>query len=295
MVHQTYMWIFFPIPGGKKFSRNLQPLDADGNAISMWAKDGEGQESSEEEESESEEGSEDEDAAASAAKEEASRADRKAQKKARKDAAIAKAKGKTVEVGDLPSSEDEEEESEDDDMPANPNHSRAARNQAKAPREDVEEITEGVSKMAAAAPQSRREREAVEAAAAKERYMRLQAQGKTDEAKADLARLKLIREQRAAEAERRQVITSPPDPSLCDVFFLRTNHDAPGREGGKGGAGQGSQTGDRGEGGQAPRQRPGNTREEGKEEISPSKGVRRLLHHHTLTIRDWPHIRAWLM
>ncbi|KAJ3473085.1 hypothetical protein NLG97_g10525 [Lecanicillium saksenae] len=45
---------------------------------------------------------------------------------------------------------------------------------------------------------------AMEAAAAKERYMKLQAEGKTDQAKADLARLKLIREQRAAEAERRQ-------------------------------------------------------------------------------------------
>ena len=167
----------------------------------MWAEDADKDESSEEEETESDESSEDEDAAAAAAKEEASRADRKAEKKARKDAAIAKAKGKTVEVGDLPSSE--EEESEDEDMPANPNHSKAARNQAKAPRNDVEEITEGVSKMAA--PQSRREREALEAVAAKERYMRLQAQGKTDEAKADLARLKVIREQRAAEAARKQV------------------------------------------------------------------------------------------
>jgi hypothetical protein len=35
--------------------------------------------------------------------------------------------------------------------------------------------------------------------------MKLHAAGKTDEAKADLARLKVIREQRAAEAARRQV------------------------------------------------------------------------------------------
>ncbi|KAK8014851.1 casein kinase substrate phosphoprotein pp28 protein [Apiospora arundinis] len=51
---------------------------------------------------------------------------------------------------------------------------------------------------------SRRERESMEAAAAKERYRKLHEAGKTDEAKADMARLALIREKRAAEAARKQ-------------------------------------------------------------------------------------------
>lgn len=180
-----------------------------------------GEDSSEEEDDDDEEeDSDDEDAAAAAAKEEASREARKAQKKARKEAAIAKAKGKAVEVGDMPTSDEEEEDDDDDDdMPANPNHSKAARNQAKAPSAaaaadadadaDVDEVTDGVKKLQAG---NRKEREALEAAAAKERYLKMQAQGKTDEAKADLARLKVIREQRAAEAARRQVSRTPQHP-----------------------------------------------------------------------------------
>jgi hypothetical protein len=175
-----------------------------------------GEDSSEEEDDEEEEDSDDEDGT-NAAKEEASREARKAQKKARKEAAIAKAKGKTVEVGDMPTSDEEEDDDEDDDMPANPNHSKAARKQAKAPTPaadadaDVDEVTDGVKKLQAG---NRKEREALEAAAAKERYLKMQAQGKTDEAKADLARLKVIREQRAAEAARRQVSRTPQHPVL---------------------------------------------------------------------------------
>merc|ERR1711939_650268 len=63
----------------------------------------------------------------------------------KKEAAIARKKGKVVEAGDMPSSS--EEESEDDDMPANPNHSKAARNQAKAAPASVEEVAEGVKDM----------------------------------------------------------------------------------------------------------------------------------------------------
>jgi hypothetical protein len=199
--------------GGKHFSRDLQPIDSEGNQISMWASgarkrgeddDDDDDDDSDEEESDSDEEDEDDSkpAAGSTAAEDASREDRKAQKKARKEAAIARQRAHTVEVGDMPSSD----ESEDDDMPANPNHSKAARKQATSAAAGaatgVEEITEGVSKMKA--PASRREREAMEAAAAKERYMKLHAAGKTDEAKADLARLRLIREQRATEAARRQ-------------------------------------------------------------------------------------------
>ncbi len=99
-------------------------------------------------------------------------------------------------------------ESDDDDtaaaMPANPNHSRKARQQTKAPA-SVDDAAAGVEKLSVAP--SRREREAMEAAAAKERYRKLHEAGKTDEAKADLARLKLIREKREAEAARKQVCT----------------------------------------------------------------------------------------
>ncbi|OAR00633.1 hypothetical protein LLEC1_02002 [Akanthomyces lecanii] len=182
--------------GGRHFSRDLQPADAEGNKVSMWSADA--RHSDEDEEESSEEESSDDDTGVAAPNAEASREDRKAQKKAKKLAAIAKSRGRSVEVGDMPSSD---EESEDDDMPANPNHSKAARKQTDAGN-GVEEITEGVAKINA--PGNRKEREALEAQAAKERYLKLQAEGKTDQAKADLARLKLIREQRAAEAERRQ-------------------------------------------------------------------------------------------
>lgn len=51
---------------------------------------------------------------------------------------------------------------------------------------------------------TRREREALQAQQAKERYQKLHAEGKTDEAKADLARLAVIKERRAAEAARKK-------------------------------------------------------------------------------------------
>ncbi|KAF9770272.1 hypothetical protein IL306_012199 [Fusarium sp. DS 682] len=195
--------------GGKKFSRDIRPLDAEGNEVSMWAvdpnkkdDDSDEEESSEEESSEEEDSEDEPDAGTSQAQtQEQSREARKAEKKARKEAAIARQKAKTVEVGDLPSSdEDESESDEEDDMPANPNHSKKARKQAAST--GVDDITDGVENLQAAP--SRREREALEAAAAKERHMRLTAQGKTDESRADLERLKAIREQRALDAARRQ-------------------------------------------------------------------------------------------
>ncbi|GKT55571.1 casein kinase substrate phosphoprotein pp28 [Colletotrichum tofieldiae] len=191
--------------GGKHFSRDLRPLDADGNEINMWSadskkKDDESSEEDSEEDSEEESDSEDD----GKPQAEMSRTERKAAAKARKDAAIAKKRAQAVEVGDLPPSDSEEESSEDEaDMPANPNHSKAARNQTKAPvaAPEVDEAAEGVKKLAVA--NNRKERESMEAAQAKERYRKLHEAGKTDEAKADLARLRLIREQRAADAARR--------------------------------------------------------------------------------------------
>jgi len=190
-------------PGGKHFSRDLRPVDADGNEISMWAADGNNKNSddgSEEEDSEEEDSEEESDEDGSA-KGPVTREERKQAAKARKEAAIAKKKAQTVEVGDMPPSDSEEES--DDDMPANPNHSKAARNQTAA----VSEVTDGVSNLTTAT--NRKERESAEAALAKEKYRQLHEQGKTDEAKADLARLRLIREQREADAARKQVSLGP--------------------------------------------------------------------------------------
>ncbi|XP_020098098.1 28 kDa heat- and acid-stable phosphoprotein-like isoform X2 [Ananas comosus] len=50
---------------------------------------------------------------------------------------------------------------------------------------------------------SRREREEIEKQKARERYMRLQEQGKTEQARKDLERLALIRRQRAEAAKKR--------------------------------------------------------------------------------------------
>ncbi|KAK6850953.1 hypothetical protein PG987_000587 [Apiospora arundinis] len=206
--------------GGKHFSRDLRPLDADGNEISMWGADGpdkKDEDDSSEEESSEEESSEDDEAGPSSKTPaaELSREERRKQKADQKAAAIAKKKKAAVQVGDMPS--DDSEESSDDDsapMPANPNHSKASRNMTKAPRptaddDDVASATQGMKKLstkapAAGVPMSRRERESMEAAAAKERYRKLHEAGKTDEAKADMARLALIREKRAAEAARKQ-------------------------------------------------------------------------------------------
>ncbi|KID96670.1 Casein kinase substrate, phosphoprotein PP28, partial [Metarhizium majus ARSEF 297] len=172
------------------------PVDADGNQVSMWSAGAADERSEEDSEEESSEEESDDAGPSKATADVENRDDRKALKKARKEAAIAKQKSREVQVGDMPSSDDESE----DGMPANPNHSRSARKQANS--SDVDDITEGVQNMDA--PGNRKEREAAEAAVAKEKYMKLQAEGKTDQAKADLARLKLIREQRAADAARRQ-------------------------------------------------------------------------------------------
>ncbi|RWA05296.1 hypothetical protein EKO27_g9810 [Xylaria grammica] len=198
--------------GGKHFSRDLRPLDADGNEVSMWSENAQKQKGSDDEDDDSEEDSEedsdedsddDSDAGPSQGQQELTREERRAAKKAQKDAAIARRKKGQVQVGDLPS--DSEEEEEDDDMPANPNHSKAARQQTRAAPPGVDAATEGVSKLSVnKSAMSRREREALEKQQAAERYRKLHAEGKTDEAKADLARLKMIREKREADAARKQ-------------------------------------------------------------------------------------------
>lgn len=186
----------------------------------MWSAGAKKKEDSDDEsssEEDSDEESDDEAGPSNTTAEDVSREDRKKEKKARKEAAIARAKAAAIQVGDLPPSDSEEE---DDDMPANPNHSKAARKQLQAPTEDeVEEAAAGVAKMTVKQPQSRRERESMEAAQAKERYMKLHLAGKTDQAQADMERLKAIREKREAERARKEVCTVPKSqiisPSQC--------------------------------------------------------------------------------
>lgn len=178
----------------------------------MWSTDAKKKDESDSEEESDEESEEESDDGAgpsNAAAQELSREDRKKEKKARKDAAIARAKAAAVQVGDLPPSDGDSEE-EDDDMPANPNHSKAARKQLEPVK--VDEATEAVSGLSIKQPQSRREREALEAAQAQARYRKLHEEGKTDQAKADLERLAAIREKREADKARKEV--NPHHPTL---------------------------------------------------------------------------------
>lgn len=73
----------------------------------------------------------------------------------------------------------------------NPN--RVAQKSKKAADVDVEEPKE----------LSRREREEIEKQKAKERYMKLHLEGKTDQARADLARLAIVKKQREEAAKKR--------------------------------------------------------------------------------------------
>ncbi|RCV27380.1 hypothetical protein SEVIR_5G324100v4 [Setaria viridis] len=100
-------------------------------------------------------------------------------------------------------SEEEESEDESDDKPKhkgtegiiqieNPNLVKARNIKAK--EVDLGKTTE----------LSRREREELEKQKAHERYMKLQEQGKTEQARKDLERLALIRQQRADAAKKRE-------------------------------------------------------------------------------------------
>ncbi|KAI2634433.1 hypothetical protein GGS21DRAFT_517771 [Xylaria nigripes] len=209
--------------GGKHFSRDLRPLDAEGYEVSIWSEDAQQKEGDEEDEEDEDEDSEedsdddDDDAGLSQPQEELTREERKAVKKAQKDAAVAKKQKGQVQVGDLPSDSEGED---DDDMPANPNHSKAIRKQTQAPGPDVDAATSGMNQLSVnKATMSRREREALEKQQAAERYRKLHAEGKTDEAKADLARLRLIREKREADAARKQAEKEEKD--LQDQERLR--------------------------------------------------------------------------
>ncbi|KAI0632914.1 casein kinase substrate phosphoprotein PP28-domain-containing protein [Trametes polyzona] len=157
--------------GGRNFSKNLV-LDENGTAVATdkWAHRGRrnGGEESEEE-------SEEEDAAApatSATQPELTRAERRELKKK-------KAQGKQQQAAE----DGEEEDDNDDPLLANPN-TTAVRN------------VNGTANETHSEQKEKKE--------AQERYWKLHAQGKTDQAKADLARLAKIRAEReAAQAKRK--------------------------------------------------------------------------------------------
>ncbi|PLB39367.1 putative MFS monocarboxylate transporter [Aspergillus candidus] len=207
--------------GGKHFSRDVQPVDKNGNPVGLWRdpedaipSSSEGEDSSQESSSEDEDEDEAPTTAAgsssAAAAAELTREERRAAAKAKKRAAIARKN--QVQPGDLPSSDEEDDDADntkaegEGDLPANPNHTAKSRSQLEAKNDDED----APAKPAAAAgggdlsQLSRREREAIEAQQERERYMKLHAEGKTNEARADLARLAIVREQREAERARKE-------------------------------------------------------------------------------------------
>ncbi|KAL2836668.1 casein kinase substrate phosphoprotein PP28-domain-containing protein [Aspergillus pseudoustus] len=219
--------------GGKRFSRDVQPVDKDGNAVGLWREpDDDISTSSEEEEDSEEESSEEDEAGPSsssssaavprnigtipeAAEQELTREERRALAKAKKAAAAARKSQGPAQPGDLPPSDSEDDDiapnrnglgagsdDEDRDLPANPNHTSKSRLQTKPRDVDGEEVVGAAG--GELSQLSRREREAIEAQQARERYMKLHAEGKTDEARADLARLALVKERREAERLRKE-------------------------------------------------------------------------------------------
>jgi hypothetical protein len=162
--------------------------------------------SSEEEEEESEEESSGDEPGPSSLSpaEGTTREQRRAAAKAKKGAAIAKKQQTAAKPGDLPPSDDEEE-SEDEDMPANPNHTAKSRSQAAGVPAVPNGAAAGADSQSRDKSQlSRRERETIQSQQARERYLKLHAEGKTDEARADLARLAIVRERREAERARKE-------------------------------------------------------------------------------------------
>jgi len=136
--------------------------------------DDEDEDEDEEGESEEEESEEEDESTAIPQQQEMSRADRKALKK----------QGKKKE-------QDEEQDEEDGEDPllANPNRTVGRMK---------------ISDLAAPREMTRKEREAKEKVEAKEKYMKLHAQGKTEQAQKDLVRLTKIRAEReAAQAKRK--------------------------------------------------------------------------------------------
>ncbi|KAI8810509.1 casein kinase substrate phosphoprotein PP28-domain-containing protein [Cladochytrium replicatum] len=111
--------------------------------------------------------------------------------------------------------EEEEEEEEDDEQVASPSSAKkpaAAKDDSSAPIIEVENPNQQSQRNLKASdldgsdqPRelSRREREALEKERAKAAFWKAQSEGKTDQARADLARLAIIRKQREEAAKKR--------------------------------------------------------------------------------------------
>lgn len=87
---------------------------------------------------------------------------------------------------------------------------------------------------------SRREREAIEKEQARQRYEKLHAEGKTDEARADLARLAIIRKQREEAAKKKQQEKDEKEAKLAEAEDARRKamEAQSGGGGGEGGSGK---------------------------------------------------------
>ncbi|KAI6101746.1 casein kinase substrate phosphoprotein PP28-domain-containing protein [Pisolithus croceorrhizus] len=169
--------------GGRSFSKNLE-VDANGTAVSKDDRrkareldeddSDSNEETSSEEDEEDEEEEEEEQGETSVSQPQLSREERRALK--------SQEKLKKQQQPDV------NEEEEDPDL-INPNHVQRKLN---------------ISDLNSPRELTRKEREAKEKQEAKDRYWKLHAAGKTVEAKADLARLQKIREEReAAQAKRK--------------------------------------------------------------------------------------------
>ncbi|KAF5392128.1 hypothetical protein D9757_003197 [Collybiopsis confluens] len=181
------------VKDGSSGNKNLE-LDANGTAVSKDKKrrdrnaegdsdeDDDDEDDSEEEESEEEEDEEDE-GTQQEAKPELSRTERKELKKKQ---TADKLKQKQKQSGGGGGSDDD---SDDDSDLINPNHVKRQMN---------------ISDLNAPRELSRKEREAKEKKEAQDKYWKLHAAGKTDQAKSDLARLAKIRAERDAAAAKRK-------------------------------------------------------------------------------------------
>ncbi|THH04501.1 hypothetical protein EW146_g10162 [Bondarzewia mesenterica] len=199
--------------GGRSFSRNLQ-LDENGTAVSMDRRRRDKDEDSEDdsEEKEEEEESEDEDDGPSSGlhnESELSRLERKELK--RKQAA-------------LKSAEDGEEEEEEDELLVNPNRvtKKMTISELNEPRQLTRRERFIFSGKSVFLGTDRLTREVKEKQEAKDRYWKLHLEGKTEQAKTDLARLAKIRQEReAAQAKRKAEAEGeqPAPPFPIPLFF----------------------------------------------------------------------------
>lgn len=103
------------------------------------------------------------------------------------------------------SSESDEESSSDDDCESKKRSGVEGLIEIENPNR-VSQKNKKVAEVDVSAPRelSRREREEIEKQKSKERYMKLHLEGKTEQARADLARLAIIKKQREEAAKKRE-------------------------------------------------------------------------------------------